>query len=99
MPDDKPALKCRKAKQPFCLCDDCTIVRAREHIDGDLTCGREWVCWCAGCRLARKIEATPAGKERWPAGLEIDERFARLKRLDARLAAVRALRLEAEGGR
>lgn len=67
------------------------IARAREHIDRDIRTGRDWQCGCATCRLAREIEATPAGKERWPGGLEIDERFARLARLETRHDALRKI--------
>jgi hypothetical protein len=74
-------------RRALCQCDNCIVVRAREHIDGDIACGRGWSCMCGACRIARDIERTPRGKGAWPAGLEIDERFARLKRLDdARLA-------------
>jgi len=32
---------------------------AQLHADADAACGREWVCHCGACQIARKIKFIP----------------------------------------
>lgn len=65
----------------FCVCDACILRIAAEHAEGDIECGRAWLCTCAACTKARGINPT----------FEIDVRFARIERLQKRRDAVRAV--------
>lgn len=78
---DEPELAACGSGLVFCVCDACTLRIAAEHAEGDIECGRSWLCACAACNKARGIKPT----------LEIEVRFARIERLQRRLAAVRGV--------
>lgn len=76
----KRKTKCQRPRP--CACDTCTRKTAIEHIEGDHRCGRDWSCQCAACRITRKEDPI----------IEIGVRFDRIKSLEVRRAAIKAIK-------
>lgn len=44
----------------ICACDEHMAQKAREHIEADKRCKRQWSCTCGACKWARTSDSVHA---------------------------------------